>query len=80
MNYKPLKITEYFKEGTGKLSKQVVLLLPIKETTMWKFVNITKCHVTPFEFDSKEEALIDFMKYTDKMYKVTFEDFEGVIY
>lgn len=75
MKDKPLKITEYISDGNGKLSTKVILLLKVKNTEKWKFVNLTKGHVCPCEFSSQEEALKDFLKYFDKFCKITFEEF-----
>lgn len=75
MKDKPLKITEYSDNGIGKTLTKVILLLKVKDTEKWKFVNLTKGHVCPCEFSSQEEALKDFLKYFDKFYKVIFEEF-----
>ena len=75
MKDKPLKITEYIMDGNGTLSIKVILLLRVEDTEKWKFVNLTKAHVCPCEFASQEAALKDFLKYFDKFYRVTFEEF-----
>lgn len=68
---KPIKITEYKKE-TGDIRK--VLLLPSKDGKIWQYVNLTKGYICPCKFDSKEEALKDFIKYVDTFRKVEFEE------
>lgn len=68
---KPLKITEYKKENPNE--KRTILLMPTKDGTKWQYVNLTKGYICPCQFDTREEALIDFIKYSDKFCKVEFE-------
>lgn len=37
-----------------------------KNKEKYSFINITKQHICPYEFNSKEEALLDLEKYKDK--------------
>ena len=40
----------------------IVLLLKHKDGSGWSFVNLTKGHICPCKFDSKEEAMKDMKK------------------
>ena len=70
---KPLKITEYKKENPNE--KRTILLMPTKDGTKWQYVNLTKGYICPCQFDTREEALIDFIKYSNKFCKVEFDLF-----
>lgn len=69
---KPLKITEYKKENPNE--KRTILLMPTKDGTKWQYVNLTKGYICTCLFDTREEALIDFIKYSNKFCKVEFEE------
>ena len=69
---KPLKITEYKKETPNE--KKVILLMPTKDGTKWQYVNLTKGYICPCQFDTREAALNDFVKYAPKFHKVEFEE------
>ena len=69
---KPLKITEYKKENPNE--KRTILLMPTKDGTKWQYVNLTKGYICPCQFNTREEALIDFIKYSNKFCKVEFEE------
>ena len=47
--------------------------MPTKDGTKWQYINLTKGYICPFQFDSREEALKDFVKYANKLSKVEFE-------
>lgn len=71
MGETPLKITEYKKENN---ERRTILLIPTKDGTKWQYINLTKGYICPFQFDSREEALKDFVKYVNKLSKVEFEE------
>lgn len=71
MNETPLKITEYKKENN---EKRTIILIPTKDGTKWQYINLTKGYICPCQFDSREEALKDFVKYANKFFKVEFEE------
>lgn len=71
MNETPLKITEYKKETN---EKRTILLIPTKDGTKWQYINLTKGYICPCQFYSREEALKDFVKYSNKFFKVEFEE------
>jgi hypothetical protein len=47
-------------------SQAVVILLKHKEKTKYSFINLTKGHICPCEFDSIEEAMLDMDTYISK--------------
>ena len=65
---KPLKITEYKKENPNE--RRTILLMPTKDGTKWQYVNLTKGYICQCQFDTREDALKDFIKYSDKFCKV----------
>ena len=69
---RPLKIYEYKKETPHE--KKVIVLLPTKDGTKWKFVNLSKGYICPCEFDTREEALTDFVKYANALHRVEIEE------
>lgn len=71
MNETPLKITEYKKENN---EKRTIILIPTKDGTKWQYINLTNGYICPCQFDSREEALKDFVKYANKFFKVEFEE------
>lgn len=71
MNETPLKITEYKKENN---EKRTILLMPTKDGTKWQYINLTKGYICLCQFDSREEALKDFVQYAHKFFKVEFEE------
>ena len=44
--------------------------MPTKDGTKWQYINLTKGYICPYQFDSREEALKDFVKYANKFFKV----------
>jgi hypothetical protein len=48
--------------------------MPTKDGTKWQYVNLTKGYICPCQFDTREEALVDFIKYSNKFCKVEFEE------
>ena len=68
-NNKPIKILGHRKSDNATIE---ILLLPSKDGSTWQYVNVTKGYITPCKFNSKEDALADFIKYKDKYYKVEF--------
>ena len=58
----------------GKIS--VVVIMPIKETQKYHYVNLTKQHICTCEFSSVEEALKDLDNY-DNILKVERVDERG---
>ena len=71
MGETPLKITEYKKENN---EKRTIILIPTKDGTKWQYINLTKGYICPYQFDSREEALKDFVKYANKLSKVEFKE------
>ena len=71
MGETPLKITEYKKENN---EKRTIILIPTKDGTKWQYINLTKGYICTYKFDSREEALKDFVKYSNKFFKVEFEE------
>ena len=71
MGETPLKITEYKKENN---EKRTIILIPTKDGTKWQYINLTKGYICPYQFYSREEALKDFVKYSNKFFKVEFEE------
>ena len=69
---KPLKITEYKKENPNE--KRTILLMPTKDGAKWQYVNLTKGYICTCLFDTREDALKDFIKYSNKFCKVEFEE------
>lgn len=61
----PIKITGFLKHS-GKVVK--LLLLPGKNGKDWQYVNLTKKHICPCKFETKEKALEDFEKNYAKKY------------
>lgn len=43
----------------------IVTILPHKETGKYSYVNMTKGHICPYQFDSVEEALDDLKNYKE---------------
>jgi hypothetical protein len=74
MDEKPLKITEYKKENHNE--KRTILLIPIKDGSKWQYVNLTKGYICPCQFNTREEALLDFVKYSNKFFRVEFEELD----
>ena len=72
LEIKPLKITEYKKEDQNE--KRTILLLPTKDGQHWQFVNLTKGYICHCQFNSRAEALKDFVNYSHKFSKVEFEE------
>lgn len=72
MNENPIKITEYKKENHN--DKNIIFLMPSKDGSTWQYVNYSKGYICPCQFKSRKEALEDFIKYSDKFYKVDFEE------
>ena len=72
MDEKPLKIHEYTKEN----QKRTILLMPTKDGKHWQYINVTKGYICPCEFNNREEALMDFVKYSSKLHKVEFEELD----
>lgn len=70
---KPIKITEYKKEDSNIYK---ILLFPTKDGTKWQYINLTRGYICPCQFDSREEALKDFVQYADKFKKVEFEELD----
>lgn len=68
----PIRITEYNKENYNE--KRTILLMPTKDGTKWQYINLTKGYICPCQFDSRQEALLDFVNYSSKFYKVEFEE------
>ena len=54
--------------------KRTILLIPTKDGTKWQYINLTKGYICPCQFDSREEALKDFVKFANKFSKVEFEE------
>ena len=71
MNETPLKITEYKKENN---ERRTIILIPTKDGTKWQYINLTQGYICPCQFDSREEALKDFVQYANKFFKVEFEE------
>lgn len=71
MNETPLKITEYKKENN---EKRTIILIPTKDGNKWQYINLTEGYICPRQFDSREEALKDFVKFANKFCKVEFEE------
>lgn len=69
---KPLKIYEYKKENHN--DKRTILLMPTKDGTKWQFINLTKGYICPCQFDTREAALLDFVKFAHEFYRVEFEE------
>ena len=59
-----------------KNNKQSILLFPTKDGTKWQFINLTKGHICPCQFDSRDDALHDFVKYSSKFSRVEFEELD----
>lgn len=74
MDEKPLKITEYKKENHNE--KKTILLIPTKDGSKWQYVNLTKGYICPCQFNTREEALLDFVKYSNKFFRVEFEELD----
>ena len=72
MEENPIKITEYKKEDHNE--KRTILLMPTKDGTKWQYINLTKGYICPCQFDTRQEALLDFVKYSSKFYRVEFEE------
>ena len=72
LDIKPLKITEYKKEEQNE--KRTILLLPTKDGQHWQYVNLTNGYICPCQFNSRAEALKDFVNYSHKFSKVEFEE------
>lgn len=72
LEIKPLKITEYKKEDQNE--KITILLLPINDGQHWQYVNLTKGYICSSQFNSRAEALKDFVNYSHKFSKVEFEE------
>ena len=73
---KPLKITEYKKENSNEKRTIFLMLMPTKDGTKWQYINLTKGYICPCQFNSRDEALKDFVKYANKFCKVEFEEME----
>lgn len=69
---KPIKIIEHKKEG--EINK--ILLFPTKDGTKWQYINLTRGYICPCQFDSREDALKDFVQYAYKFNKVEFEELD----
>lgn len=74
MDEKPLKITEYKKENHNE--KRTILLIPTKDGSKWQYINLTKGYLCPCQFNTREEALLDFVKYSNKFFRVEFEELD----
>lgn len=74
MDEKPLKITEYKKENHNE--KRTILLIPTKDGSKWQYVNLTKGYICQCQFNTREEALLDFVKYSNKFFRVEFEELD----
>lgn len=74
MDEKPLKITEYKKENHNE--KRTILLIPTKDGSKWQYVNLTKGYICTCQFNTREEALLDFVKYSNKFFRVEFEELD----
>lgn len=74
MDEKPLKITEYKKENHNE--KRTILLIPTKDGSKWQYINLTKGYLCTCQFNTREEALLDFVKYSNKFFRVEFEELD----
>lgn len=57
MNIKKLSILYY----DGKIN--IVMIMPYKNSSKYSYVNLTKGHICPCQFNSIEEAIQDLKKY-----------------
>ena len=67
---KALKIIEHRLDDT---ITEVVLCRNL--ANKWQFVNLTKAKICPCEFETRELALLDLMKYFPKCKSMTIKEF-----
>lgn len=68
------KALKIFEERMDGFEREIILCRNLAKK--WQFVNLTKAKICPCEFETRESALLDLMKYFPKCKRMVIQEYE----